>query len=526
MSRPVARPASPTAPAPPTASANLAAFLTSTAQRVPERTALRLAAESLSYAELADGSARMVAVLRAQGVGPGDRVGLMVPNVPAFAVLYFAILRAGAVVVPMNPLLKAPEVRHYLTDSGAALLLTWEDHAAEARAAAEDCGTRHLTVGSAVLRELLAAHAPVADVADRAADDTAVILYTSGTTGTPKGAELTHDNLVRNTEVCARTLLRLGEDDVIFGGLPLFHSFGQVVGLNCAVASGACLTLLARFDAAEVPAMIERDRVTVFLGVPTMYAALLAHDGARTADTSSLRLCVSGGAALPVEVLHRFETVFGCTVLEGYGLSETSPVVSFNHPDGPRRAGTIGTPIEGVLMRVQDDSGRPLPDGEPGEIAVSGHNVMKGYWRRPEATDETIVDGWLRTGDIGVRDPDGLFRIVDRKKELIIRGGYNVYPREIEEALYRHPAVAEAAVVGVPHPTHGEEIAAVVTLHSGATATPDELREFVRAQVAPHKYPRLVRIADLPKGPTGKILKRAITVSAITVSSDPADEPG
>ncbi|MFF7751697.1 long-chain fatty acid--CoA ligase [Streptomyces sp. NPDC007971] len=511
----------PGASAEPCASANLATLLTSTAERVPSRTALRLAAESLSYAELADGSARMAGVLRARGVGPGDRVGLMVPNVPAFAVLYFAILRAGAVVVPMNPLLKAREVRHYLADSGAVLLLAWEDQAGEGRAAAEGCGTRHLVVGPGSLFELLASQAPVPGVAGRAADDTAVILYTSGTTGTPKGAELTHDNLARNTEVCARTLLRLGEDDVIFGGLPLFHSFGQVVGLNCAVAAGACLTLLARFDAAEVPAMIERDRVTVLLGVPTMYAALLAHGGLRTVDTSALRLCVSGGAALPVEVLHGFETAFGCTVLEGYGLSETSPVASFNHPEGPRRPGTIGTPIEGVRMRVQDDLGRPLPDGEAGEIAVSGHNVMKGYWRFPEATAETIVDGWLRTGDIGVRDPDGLFRIVDRKKDLIIRGGFNVYPREIEEVLYQHPAVAEAAVVGVPHPTHGEEIAAVVTLKSGTTTAPDELRDFVRARVAPYKYPRLVRIADLPKGPTGKILRRAITVSA-----DPADEPG
>ncbi|MFG2949777.1 long-chain-fatty-acid--CoA ligase [Streptomyces adustus] len=512
MSRPVTRPAEP---------ANLATLLTASAARVPARIAVRLGTETLSYAQLDDGSARAVAVLRDHGVGPGDRVGLMLPNVPAFAVLYFAVLRAGAVVVPMNPLLKAREIRHCLADSGATLLLTWEDHAAEGRAAAADCGTRHLVVGPASLGALRAAHEPVTEVVDRAGEDTAVILYTSGTTGTPKGAELTHANLTRNTEVCARTLLRLGEDDVIFGGLPLFHSFGQVVGLNCAVAAGACLTLLARFDPAEVPALIERDRVTVFLGVPTMYAALLARGGPGTADASSLRLCISGGAALPVEVLRGFETAFGCTVLEGYGLSETSPVASFNHPEGPRRPGTIGTPIEGVRMRIQDDRGRPLPDGEPGEIAVCGHNVMKGYWRRPEATAETIVDGWLRTGDIGVRDPDGLFRVVDRKKDLIIRGGFNVYPREIEEVLYEHPAVAEAAVVGVPHPTHGEEIAAVVTLRSGAVSTPDELRDFVRARVAPYKYPRLVRIADLPKGPTGKILKRAITVSA-----DPADEPG
>ncbi|WP_394815862.1 long-chain-fatty-acid--CoA ligase [Streptomyces gibsoniae] len=505
MTRPVPNPAVPE---------NLATLLTAQAQRAPERIALRLGAESLGYGALADASARMVAVLRARGVRPGDRVGLMAPNVPAFAVLYFGILRAGAVVVPVNPLLKAREIHHYLTDSDAALLLAWEEYAAEGQAAAEACGTPCLAVGRESLSDLLAEYAPVSEPADRAARDTAVILYTSGTTGTPKGAELTHRNLVRNTEVSARTLLQLTEDDVVFGGLPLFHSFGQVVGLMCAVAAGACLTLLPRFDPADVLAMLERDRVSVFLGVPTMYAALLAHPAARTTDTSSLRLCVSGGAALPVEVLHGFEAVFGCTVLEGYGLSETSPVASFNHPQGPRRPGTIGTPIEGIRMRIQDDRGRPLPDGEPGEIAIRGHNIMKGYWRRPEATAETIVNGWLRTGDIGVRDPDGLFRVADRKKELIIRGGFNVYPREIEEVLYQHPAVTEAAVIGVPHPTHGEEIAAVVALKPGAAVMPDELRDFVRAQVAPYKYPRIVRIAAaLPKGPTGKILRRAITLT-------------
>ncbi|MFJ6737779.1 long-chain fatty acid--CoA ligase [Streptomyces sp. NPDC091279] len=511
----------------PAASANLARFLTAQAKSNPGQTALRLGSESLDYRALAESSARMVAVLHAEGVRRGDRVALMAPNVPAFAVLYFAILRAGAVVVPMNPLLKSAEIHHYLTDSQARLLLVWDEYAAEGTSAAEACGTRCLAVGRDSLPRLLAGHDPVEELADRAAEDTAVLLYTSGTTGHPKGAELTHLNLTHNTEVCARTLLRLRPDDVIFGGLPLFHSFGQTVGLNCAVATGACLTLLPRFDPAEVLRMIERDRVTVFLGVPTMYAALLAHPAARTTDTSSLRLCASGGAALPGEVIRGFEETFGCTVLEGYGLSETSPVASFNHPDGPRRAGTIGTPIEGVRMRVQDDAGRPSPDGEPGEIAISGHNVMKGYWRRPEATAATLVDGWLRTGDIGVRDPDGLFRIVGRKKDLIIRGGFNVYPREVEEVLHRHPAVAEAAVIGVPHPTHGEEIAAVLALKPGATATPDELRDFVRAQVAPYKYPRIVQITDtLPKGPTGKILRRAITLSDHENDANDAEHSG
>ncbi|MEU8620450.1 long-chain fatty acid--CoA ligase [Streptomyces sp. NPDC048623] len=487
---------------------NLAAILAESAARHPGRPAVRLDDATLSYAELDEAGARAASLVRAAGVHPGDRVGLMLPNVPSFAVLYYAILRAGAVVVPMNPLLKAREVEYHLSDSEASLLFAQQE-ADEALQGARAAGTPCVTVPPGGLAGLLANHDPQPGVAPREPSDTAVILYTSGTTGRPKGAELNHDNLTRNTEVTRTTLLQLTEQDVVFGGLPLFHAFGQVVGLNCAIAAGACLTLLPRFDAAKALEIIERDRVTAFLGVPTMYGALLAARG--HTDTASLRVCVSGGAALPVEILHAFETAFDCTILEGYGLSETSPVACFNHPDRPRRPGTIGTPILGVDIRVLDLDGAEVPDGTAGEIAVRGHNVMKGYWRNPEATAETIVDGWLRTGDIGVRDPDGCLRIVDRKKDLIIRGGFNVYPREIEEVLYEHPAVAEAAVIGVPHPTHGEEVAAVATLKPGAAAGPDELREFVKSRVAAYKYPRLVRIADaLPKGATGKILKRDI----------------
>jgi long-chain acyl-CoA synthetase len=497
------------APDVPTHRTNLAAILADSAARHPERPAVRLDGATLSYAGLDRASSRAVALLRAAGVRPGDRVGLLLPNVPAFPVLYYAVLRAGAVVVPMNPLLREREVAYHLTDSGACLLFAPQG-ADEALRGALTAGVPCVAVPDRGLDDLLAGHRPEPDVIPREPSDTAVILYTSGTTGRPKGAELTHDNLIRNTEVTRTTLLRLTEHDVVLGALPLFHAFGQVVGLNCAVSAGACLTLLPRFDAAEALRIIERDRVTAFLGVPTMYGAMQLA-GPERGGTTSLRVCVSGGAALPVEVLHAFEEAFGCTVLEGYGLSETSPVACFNHPDRPRRPGSIGTPILGVELRVVGPDGADVPDGETGEIAVRGHNVMKGYWRNPEATAETVPDGWLRTGDLGVRDPDGYFRIVDRKKDLIIRGGYNVYPREIEEVLHEHPAVAEAAVIGVPHPTHGEEVAAVVALRPGASSSPDELRAFVRARVAAYKYPRLVRIVDaLPKGATGKILKRDI----------------
>ena len=492
------------------ADANLALSLAASAARFPHRPAVRLDDVVLSYENLDRASAHAAGQLRRAGVRPGDRVGLLAPNVPVFAVQYYAILRAGAVVVPMNPLLKAREVEYYLSDSGARLLLAWHDIAAEAQKGAQAAGVPCREIGELDVTGTAATDAgPEAVV--RAPSDTAVLLYTSGTTGHPKGAELTHANLTRNTEVTCTTLLQLTELDVVFGALPLFHAFGQVVGLNCAIAAGACLTLLSRFDAAKALRIIERDHVTAFLGVPTMYAALLAVPDGKRHDTTSLRVCVSGGAALPVEILQRFETSFACTVLEGYGLSETSPVACFNHPGRPRRPGTIGTPIAGVELRVIGEDGVGAPDGTPGEIAVRGHNVMKGYWQRPEATAEAIPDGWLRTGDVGIRGADGYFRIVNRRKDLIIRGGFNVYPREIEEILYEHPAVAEAAVIGVPHATHGEEVAAAVALKPGVGASPDELREFVRNQVAAYKYPRHVWIVDvLPKGPTGKILKREI----------------
>jgi long-chain acyl-CoA synthetase len=296
------------------------------------------------------------------------------------------------------------------------------------------------------------------------------------------------------------------------GCLPLFHVFGLTCGLNATVTAGGTLTLLPRFDPGKALEIIERDAVTIFEGVPTMYAAMLHHPNAEASRAASLRLCVSGGAAMPVEILRGFEAKFGCIILEGYGLSETSPVASFNHPHKERKPGSVGTPVEGVEMRLVGDGGATVPAGEVGEIAIRGHNVMKGYWGRPEATAEAIPDGWFRTGDLARIDEDGYYFIVDRKKELIIRGGYNVYPREIEEVLHEHPAVAEAAVIGIPHPDLGEEVGAAVALKPGAEATPEELRAFAKERVAAYKYPRHVwLVAELPKGPTGKILRRSVS---------------
>jgi long-chain acyl-CoA synthetase len=488
--------------------ANLAANLTESAARHGDRVALKLDDVELPYAALEEASARVAGVLRARGVQAGDRVGIMLPNVPYFPAVYYGILRLGAVVVPMNVLLKGREVRFYLEDPEAKAVFAWHDFREAAEQGAAEAGAELILVTPGEFERLLAGAEPVRDVAERAGDDTAVILYTSGTTGTPKGAELTHDNLRRNTEISV-AMFGLDDKAVVLGALPLFHSFGQTCGMNACVRAGAMLTLLPRFDAGKALEIIARDRVSVFEGVPTMYMAMLHHPGA--ADTSSLRVCASGGAAMPVEVMRGFEEKFGCMVLEGYGLSETSPVASFNPRNRERKPGSIGTPIEGVEMKVVDDDDNEVAPGEVGEIVIRGHNVMKGYWRRPEATAEAIKDGWFHTGDMARVDEDGYFFIVDRKKDLIIRGGYNVYPREVEEVLYEHPAVAEAAVVGVPHDELGEEVAAAVALKEGQRVDVDELRAYVKEQVAAYKYPRTIWLVDeLPKGPTGKILKREI----------------
>jgi long-chain acyl-CoA synthetase len=412
----------------------------------------------------------------------------------------------------MNPLLKAREVQYYLEDSGMSLVFGWDGAGDAVSDGARASGVDAVVVGAmGPTAEQLGDAEPLTEPVERADGDTAVILYTSGTTGQPKGAELTHRNLDSNARTTVDTLIQITPDDVIMGCLPLFHVFGLTCGLNASVATGACLTLIPRFDAGKALSVIGRDQVTVFEGVPTMYAAMLHNPDAGSADVSSLRTCISGGSAMPVEIMKAFEDAFDCVILEGYGLSETSPVASFNQPGRERRPGSIGFEVRGCEMKVVDDDGNEVATGEPGEIAIRGENVMKGYWGRPEATAEAVPDGWFRTGDIATKDEDGYYTIVDRKKDLIIRGGYNVYPREIEEALYEHAAVAEAAVIGIKHADLGEEVGAAVALKPGESADPDELAAFVKERVAAYKYPRHVWLVDeLPKGPTGKILRREV----------------
>ena len=492
---------------------NLASIVTESAARDAGADAVRLGDSALTYAELEDRAARLATLLREHGLEPGDRVGVMLPNVPEFPISYYGVLRAGGVVVPMNVLLKRREIAFYLEDSEAKLLLAWHGFLAEARDGADDAGVELIGVEPAAFGAVLDGLEPTAEMATVDDEDTAVILYTSGTTGKPKGAALSHLNLARNADVSARTNTTVGPGDIVLGALPLFHTFGQTVSMNASMLVGATLTLVPKFDPGEVLETMARDGVTHFYGVPTMYGALLHHPDRADYDLSSLRVCMTGGSSMPVEVLRDFEDAFGAIVLEGYGLSETSPVASCNHPNMERKAGSIGTPIEGVEMRIVDENDAEVTRGEVGEIVIRGHNIMKGYWGRPEATAEAIRDGWFHSGDLGREDEDGYFYVVDRKKDMIIRGGYNVYPREVEELLYEHPAIREAAVLGVPHDQWGEEIGAAVVLEPGAEVAPEEISAWVRERIAAYKYPRVVWfLDDLPKGPTGKILKREIEV--------------
>ena len=458
---------------------NLANVLIESARRHARRVALRRGGRRVTYAQLDRASAQVARRLAAEGIGAGDRVALMVPNVPEFAAAYYGILRAGAIVVPLDVDLTRHELRAALGDCGAALLIAWR-------------GLRNFHEPAwLVAPGSFFDDAEPVTAAERGGDDTAVILYTSGTTGEPKGVELTHANLLANARVTADLFDFVGGDAVL-AALPLAHAFGQTCTLNAPLLAGAAIVLADRFGAGG--------GVTVLVGAPSMYARLLA-DGVR--GTPALRLCVSGGAPLAPELLDAWEQASGVRLLEGYGLTETSPVAAFNRPSDPRRPGSIGTPVEGVEMRLRD-----------GEIVIRGHNVMKGYWNRPEATRAVLSDdGWLRTGDLARVDDDGAFRIVGRSRELIIRDGRNVHPREIEDVLHGHPEVVEAAVLGVPDPLLGEEIAACVVVAPGATVTEDELRDYARERTA--RYPRHVWFAPaLPHSRTGKVLKRAIVIPA------------
>ena len=497
---------------------NLASMLQESAAAAPDKALLYLGGDSWSYRAVEDMAGRVAGGLIAAGLKPGDKVAVQLPNVPEFLFAYFGILRAGMTMVPINPLLTAPEVAYHLTDSDSRMLVTHALLASQAIAGAAQTGVPAYVVGASEPSEgahdfaELTKGAAWPDMYPTSSDDTAVLLYTSGTTGKPKGAELTHFQLFMNCTISGN-LFGVSSGDVSLGVLPLFHVFGLSSVLNSVVRFGATLVLVPRFEVGAVLDAIEQHRVTLFSGVPTMYVALM-HADLTGRDTSSLRAAVSGGASMPGEVIRTFEEKFGgVVVLEGYGLSETASTTTFNVSAEERKVLSIGKPIWGVEVRAVGDDGKELPAGTDnvGEIIVRGHNVTKGYYKRPEATAETIRNGWLHTGDLGYRDEDGYYFIVDRLKDLVIRGGYNVYPREVEEVLYEHPDVVEAAVVGRPDERLGEEVVAFVALKPGSVTTVDDITAHCKERLAAYKYPREIRVVpELPKGATGKILKREL----------------
>ena len=491
---------------------NLAVILRETAQRSPDKPVTIQGDSRMTYGELDEQSGRLAAGLAASGIGPGDVVALQLPNIPQFLIAYFGILKAGGVVVPLNVLLKTPEVAYHLRDCSAKALITWAGVLGEAAPGAKQAGVTQVYAvggGAVPFEQLLSAPAPRQAFAGRDPADTAVIMYTSGTTGRPKGAELTHMQLYMNADIPGR-LFDVQPDDIVITVLPLFHVFGLSSIVNVCVRFGCTMSLIPRFDAAAVLAAIERDRATIFEGVPAMFVALLACPELDSFDVSSLRIAISGGASIPAPVLDAFEKRFGVVILEGYGLTETASTTTFNVSATDRRAYSVGKPIWGTQTEVWDGEGKRLPPGagNVGEVVTRGLHVMKGYLNKPEDTASVFTGDWFHTGDLGYFDEDGYLFIVGRSKELIIRGGYNVYPAEIEGVLHEHPAVAEAAVIGIPDERLGEEVMAFLTLQPGAVLTAREAINFCRERVAAYKYPRVIEIRDvLPKNALGKILK-------------------
>lgn len=509
---------------------NLSVLIEDSARRYAAKPAFTFMDTTLNYAQI-NGAANQIANgLKGIGIRPGDKVALNCLNLPYFPMVYFGILKAGAVVVPLSVLLKREEVEYHLNDSEAKAIFAFvgtpdlpmgtENYAGFQKA--DKCEHFFMITpkptdpspieGTKTLGMLMGGQSPVFETVATNANDTAVIIYTSGTTGRPKGAELTHSNLMLNT-VISRDLGELTPNDTTLTVLPLFHIFAMTVLMNAGIYSGVHNILLPRFDGEAVLGLMKKHGVTMFAGVPTMYWGLLNYKGAIQPEevTGTLRICFSGGAALPVQVLKSFEERYNVPILEGYGMSEGSPVVTFNHLNQVRKPGSIGTPVWGVEVKLVDDQDNEVPLGEKGELLYRGHNVMKGYYNKPEANAKTLAGGWLHSGDVAVKDEDGYYYIVDRTKDMIIRGGLNVYPREVEEVMIKHEAVSLVAVIGIPDEQFGENIKACVVLNEGATITAEELQAYTKANIAAYKYPRVIEFLDaLPMSATGKILKKEL----------------
>lgn len=511
---------------------NLSVVLEDSARKLPNKDAFVFMDKPLSYSQINAAANQVANGLLTKGIEKGDRVALSCLNIPFFPIIYFGILKAGAIVVPLSVLLKRNEIEYHLKDSGAKAYFCFEGTAdlpmaIEGKAgfdAATNCEqfyviTANPTASSPIentktLGSLMANQSPIFENIQTLADDTALIIYTSGTTGKPKGAELSHSNLIHNA-MLSTDITDLNRDDKQLIVLPLFHIFAMTVLMNAGLYKGATSVLLPRFDAETVLELMQKHTVTVFAGVPTMYWGLLNYENTKfdlKAIAKNLKTCVSGGAALPVNVLEEFEAKFKVSILEGYGMSEGSPVVTFNQKSVGKKAGSVGTPVWGVEVKVVDENDNELPIGEKGELVYRGHNVMKGYFNRPEENKVTLKNGWLHSGDVAIKDEDGFFFIVDRTKEMIIRNGLNVYPREVEEVMMQHESISMVAVIGVPNEETGEEIKACVVLHKGKEISEQELIAYTKEHIAAYKYPRSIEFMDaLPMSATGKILKKELS---------------
>jgi len=510
---------------------NLSVLLEDSARRYPTKDAFIFMDTHLNYAQI-NGAANQIANgLKALGIQKGDKVALSCLNLPYFPMVYFGILKAGATVVPLSVLLKRDEIEYHLQDSEAKAYfcflgtpeLPMAQEGFSGFQEAEQC--EHFFVitpqptdpspidGTKTLGSLMAGQAPVTELVPTEAEDTAVIIYTSGTTGRPKGAELTHSNLTLNA-ILSTNIVTTQKEDIQLVVLPLFHIFAMTCLMNAGIYKGSTSVLLPRFDGQAVFGLMQKHKISVFAGVPTMYWGLLNTDtNAFDMDTitKNLKICVSGGASLPVTLLEDFEAKFHVPILEGYGMSEGSPVVTFNHLEVGRKPGSVGTPVWGVEVKLVDDNDQEVPLGEKGELVYRGHNVMKGYYKRPEINAEVLKGGWLHSGDVAIKDEEGFFYIVDRTKDMVIRGGLNVYPREVEDVMMKHEAVSLVAVIGVPDEKMGEEIKACVVLKEGATITEEQLKAFTKENIASYKYPRIIEfLSALPMSATGKILKKEL----------------
>ena len=502
----------------------LAELVSDVAQRNGAKPALIFADTPISYADLNTRIERAANGLAASGVAKGDRVALLVPNIPEFVVAYYAIVRCGAIVVPINVLYKAEEITYVLQDSEAKAFILFADFAPQGLAGAEKAPSVSKVIvvgevapkGTTSWEALMEAPAPERLPVKVTPDDIATICYTSGTTGRSKGAMLTHLNFIANCEQLDRMERGYAkESDVLLLVLPLFHIYAMNFAMNAYLRAGATVVLVRRFDALLVLEQIQKHRCTMFPGAPPMYITWVNTPTLGDYDLSSMRFAFSGAAPLPIQVLDRFHTVTGVEIVEGYGLTETSPVTHLNCAGAVSKPGTVGPPIPGVEARLVDDEDRDVAPGARGEIICRGENITIGYWRNPAATAEALRDGWFHTGDIATVDEDGYYRIVDRKKDMINAGGFKVWPREIEEVLFRHPAVREAAIVAMPDTYWGERPMAYIALKEGQAATEEALIAYCKEHLATFKVPCLIRFRDeFPKLPTGKVLRRVLREEA------------